>query len=221
MMVKVKSSDQLLQAWLDGLSLSDALELFEPEFDAAELTRKADEQRRISEIGKRNFRKFAGISDLDPLLDAIGDGLASLSKATLSRQSRAHQLIDALEKRDLVALGFPTDRPQAATPEPVPNFLIRLPLANFRKSEFSDGEHRYSKVRIVNVAALPTPEIGRPSVRKAIFELASALANKGTISPDMPPKVQAGKIRKYGNFSEITPSDQTIQRHLKSFWNSN
>jgi hypothetical protein len=219
-MVKKRSSDQLLQGWRDGLSLSGALELFEPDFDPAELAKKADEQRRISEIGKRNFRN-AGITDVDPVLDSIGDGLARLSKATLFRQSRMHQLIDTLEKGDLVALGFPIDRPKATAPEPVPHFLIRLPLANFRKSEFSDGKHRYLKVRIIRADALPTREIGRPSARKSIFELASALASKGTISRDMPPKVQVGKIRKFGNLSEITPSDQTIRRHLKSFWNSN
>jgi hypothetical protein len=158
---------------------------------------------------------------LDPILDAIGKGLANLSKATLSRQSRAGQLIDALEKGELVALGFPTHRLKLTAPEAVPNFLIQLRFANFRTSEFSDGEHRYSKVRIVKATALPKPEIGRPSVRKLVFGLASALATTGEITREMPPKVQAGKLRQSGNFSETALSDQTIRRHLKAFWSSN
>ena len=210
----------MMTAWQNGPDLEAALKLFEPKLDAAKLGKKAEERRRLSKVGKRNFR-IAGISELDPILDAIGNGLASLSKATLSRQSRADQLIDALEKGELVALGFPTHRLKLTAPEAVPNFLIQLRFANFRTSEFSDGEHRYSKVRIVKAIALPKPEIGRPSVRKLVFELASALATTGEITRETPPKVQAGKLRRSGNFSETAPSDQTIRRHLRAFWSSN
>src|SRR6185312_695405 len=220
MMVNRQAAQYTANAWRNGLDLEAALALFEPEFDAAELAEMANEQRPISKIAKRNLRNV-GISELEPLLDAVDDVLARLSKATHSRQSRARQLIGALETGELLALGFPTDRPKVAVPVPVPSFLIQLPFANFGKSEFSDGEHRYSKVRVVEAGALRKPEIGRPSVRTSIFDLASTLARTGEITRDMPPKVQAGKIRKSGNFSEHVPSDQTIRRHLKSFWNSN
>lgn len=224
-MVNDKSKIGIEEAWRSGLTLRQALDLFSPELDRTELAKRGKAQRRASAIGKRKFRE-AGVN-ADQLLDALDTGLFRYSGAVQASESQKHQLIAALENGKLLALGFPAHRERAIRPEPVPPFLIQLQFANFRKSEFSDDHNRYAKVRIVRSNALARPKIGRPSIRNRVAEIASALAKAGDIKRTMPPKVQAGEIRKYGRvhfpayFSEITPAEQTIKRHLKSFWNSN
>jgi hypothetical protein len=215
-----KGSEQLLRAWRNGVSLNAALDLFDAKFDRSELAEKRQSHLRALQIGKRNFERIGAPLMSDDDLQQLGKGLSRLSAAGLAHKSKQTQLIEALEGGDLVALGYSIDRPHAQAPEPVPQFLIQLRYANFRKSEFSDGEHRYSNVRIAAADALPTVEIGRPSLRNSIFDLASVLAERGEITRDTPPKVQASKIRKLGNLNESTLSDQTIRRHLKSFWDT-
>jgi hypothetical protein len=224
-MVNRKSQIGTLEAWRDGLKLQEALKLFPPQLDRADLANQAKAQRRNSAIGKQKFRD-AGIN-LDQLLDGLDAGLLRLSAAVQVGEAQKAQLIKALERGELLALGYPADRPAAPKPEPVPQFLIQLEFANFAKSEFSDGERRYVHVRIISGNSLTKPKIGRPSARDRVLEIASALAKAGHILPTMPPKVQAGKIREYAerrfpaDFTKDKPSDQTIKRHLNSFWKAN
>lgn len=220
MMVTNKRSERLLQAWRSGVTLSAALDQFDPKFDRLEYAQKRQSNSELIEIGKRNFQRI-GATNFDELEQWLSKSMSRLSAAGLSLQSRRVQLFKALEAGDLVALGYAADKPKAEAPEPVPQFLIQVKYAKFSKSEFSDGGRCYLKVRIVKGSALARPEIGRPSVRKSIFELAAVLANSGEITREMPPKRQAGKIRQLGSFREAVPSDQTIKRHLKSFWNCN
>lgn len=216
-----KSSEQLLHTWRSGLSMNAALDLFDPIFDRSELAQRRQSHLQTLEMGKRNFDRIGVPSLSDDDVRKLGRQLFRLAAAGSANQSKQAQLIDALEAGELMALGYCVGRPKAGLPEPVPQFLIQLRYAKFSKSEFLDGEHRYSNVRIVKGTALPRAEIGRPSVRKIIFDLAANLVNSGAISRETPPKVQVGKIRQLGNFSEAVPSDQTIRRHLKSFWNGN
>jgi hypothetical protein len=224
-MVNRKAAQKTLDAWRNGQTLEEALNSFVPQFDRTELAKRDAEHRQVSEIGERNLR-MARAENLIPLTQLFHKGMSHLSKAVQARESRERQLIEALERGDLVALGFPDDRPKAAKPEPVPQFLIQREFAKFGKSEFSDGEKRFAKVRIVPANALAGPKIGRPSIRERVTEIASKLAEAGEINQAMLPKVQAGEIREYGkrcfpaNFSENSPSEQTIKRHLKAFWNS-
>jgi hypothetical protein len=224
-MVNQKSKIGTLEAWQRGLKLREALNLFPAQLDRAELVKQAKAQRRNSATGKQKFRD-AGVN-FDQLLDGLGAGWLRLSAAVQVGETQKVQLIKALERGELLALGYPADRPQAAKPEPVPQFLIQFEFAKFAKSEFSDGERRYVHVRIIPGNALERPKIGRPSAKDRVFEIASALAKAGDIQRVMPPKVQAGKIRKYAeryfpdDFTKNSPTDQTIQRHLNTFWNSN
>lgn len=224
-MVNLKSQIGALEAWRKGLKLRDAQKQFPPQLDRAELANQAKTQRRNSTIGKRNFRN-AGLN-LDQVFDGLDAGLLRLSAAVQVGEAQKAQLIEALQRGELVALGYAADRLNATKPEPVPQFLIQLELANFAKSEFSDGDCRYVHVRIVPGNAVTTPKIGRPSAKDRVIEIASILAKADDIKRTMPPKVQAGEIRKYAerhfpaDFTKDKPSDQTIQRHLKTFWNSN
>jgi hypothetical protein len=213
----MKSSEQLLRAWRNGLSLNAALNLFDPKFDRSELAQRRQSHLQTLEIGKRNFERI-GWSNLSEDIQKLSRQLFRAATAGAAQISKQTQLIEALEAGHLVALGYAIDRPKAQAPEPVPQFLIQLRYTKFSKSEFSDGEHRYSKVRIVATDELPRVEIGRPSLRSSVLELASVLADRGEINRDTPPKVQVSKIRNLGNFNESTLSDQTIKRHLKSFW---
>lgn len=214
-----------LKAWRSGLKLGEALKLFPRQLDRAELAKAAKKQRRGSAIGKQKFRE-AGVN-ADQLLNALDEWLLRLSATVQAGQFQKEQIIRELADGDLIAVGFPSDRPKAAKPEPVPQFLLQLEFANFAKSEFSDGDRRYTHVRIVPAGALKKPKIGRPSIRDSVVEIASALANAGDITKRMPAKVQAGRVREYGkqhfpaDFTELIPSEQTIKRHLKKFWNSN
>jgi hypothetical protein len=225
-MADLKTSAQLLKAWHNGLSLGAALELFDPNFDRAELAEKRRSRLQMLDIGRRNFEK-AGMTGFEQMVPVLNRFLSHLSGGASALQSREFQLIEALENGDLAGLGYPVARPKAKIPEVVPQFLIQLQFANFRKSEFSDGEHGYSKVRVVAPDALPKPKIGRPSVGNLIIELASDLERTKRIKRDMPPKAQGREIRKAGQrqfpdkFSDNSPSDQTIMRHLKSFWSGN
>lgn len=224
-MVNQKSRISTLEAWQSGLKLQEALKLFRPPLDRAELANQARVQRRTSAIGKRNFRN-AGIN-ADQILDGLEAGLLRLSAAVQVGEAQKAQLIKALERGELGALGYAADRSNAAKPESIPPFLIQLEFANFAKSEFSDGERRYIHVRIIPRNALVRPKIGRPSVRDRVIEIASALAKAGDIDPTMPPKVQAGKIRQYAeryfpdDFTKNRPTEQTIKRHLNIFWKAN
>ena len=224
-MVNWKAGSEIVEAWQNGLELEEALSLFAPQIDRAELMRKGRVQRSAIAIGKRRM-SGAGVN-ADQLFDALKIGQLQLSAATQARESRKRQLIEALENGELLALGYPVDRPKAAKPELIPAFLIQLRSADFRKSEFSDRETRFAKVRIVPGSALAKPKIGRPSIRDRVAEIASQLVKANDITKAMPPKVQAGKIRETGKrqfpaeISENSPSEQTIKRHLKTFWNSN
>jgi hypothetical protein len=224
-MVNRKSQIGTLEAWRGGLKLREALELFPPQLDRAALAKEAKAQRRNSAIGKQKFREV-GVN-ADQLLDGLGTGLLRLSAAVQIGEAQKAQLIKALKRGELLALGNPSHRPKAPWPEPIPEFLIQLEFANFAKSEFSDGDCRYVHVRIVPGKAVDKPRTGRPSAGNKIMEIASALAKANEIQRTMPPKVQAGKIREYGerhfpdDFTKNSPTDQTIQRHLKTFWNSN
>lgn len=224
-MVNSKSQIGALAAWRDGLKLQDALKLFPPQLDRAELANQARAQRHNSAIGKRNYRN-AGLN-VDQVFDELDAKLFRLSAAVQVREAQKAQLIKALERGEWGALGYAADRPRAPKPEPVPQFLIQLEFANFAKSEFSDGDCRYVHVRIVPGNAVAKPKIGRPSTRDRVIEIASALVKAGDLKRAMPPKVQAGEIRRHAerhfpaDFTEDKPSDQTIQRHLNTFWNSN
>jgi hypothetical protein len=224
-MVNQKSRISPLEAWQSGLKLREALKLFRPQLDRAELTNRAKVQRRNSAVGKRKFRD-AGVN-LDQLFDGLDAGLLRLSAAVQVGEAQKAQLIKALERGELGALGYAADRIKAPKPEPVPQFLIQIEFANFAKSEFSDGERRYVHVRIIPGNALAAPKIGRPSARGRILEIASALAKAGDIDRTMPPKVQAGKIRQYAerhfpdDFTKNRPTEQTIKRHLNIFWKTN
>lgn len=226
MMVNRKTADARLAAWREGLELEDALQLFSPHVDQSKLAAKIEDQRQIAEMGKRNFR-MAGAPSVAPVIDAIAALLSPLPEAVEARESRQSQLIEALERGQWLALGFPADRPEATEPEPVPQFLIQKQFAKWRKSEFSDGQTRYAKVRIIPAGALAKPKTGRPSNRDRVLEIAAALVRNRTITKATPRKVQIWEIRKLGAqrfpnlFSdENVPSDQTIKRHLVVFWNS-
>lgn len=224
-MVNHKAATDILEAWRRGVQLREALKQFSAELDRAELLKRAKSQRRSSAIGKRKFRE-SGVN-ADQLLDETDAGLLRLSAAVQIGEGQKRQLIAALENGQLIALGYPIDRPKAIKPEMVPPFLIQLEFAKFGKSEFSDGETRYAHVRIIPGDALAKPKIGRPSVRDRVFEIASVLAKAGDIGSLMPRKQQAGKIQDYGRiqfpaeFTENRPSEQTIKRHVNAFWNSN
>jgi hypothetical protein len=226
MMVNRKTADARLTAWRDGLELEGALELFSPHVDQSKLAEKIEEQRQIIEVGKRNFM-MAGASNALPIIDAIAALVSALPEAVETRQSREAQLIRALETGEWLALGFRADGPKATEPEPVPQFLIQKQFAKWRKSEFSDGNTRYAKVRIIPGGVVTTPTIGRPSNRERVIEIAAALVKSGRIAPEMPWKTQASQIRKIGksqfpdNFTEHRPDQQTLIRHLKAFWKSN
>lgn len=224
-MVNRKTADARLAAWRKGLELEDALQLFSAQVDQSKLAEKLEEQRRIVETGKQNFR-MAGASKAAPLIDAIAALLSPLPEAAAARESRQNQLIEALERGEWLALGFPADRPKTLAPEPVPQFLIQSQFAKWRKSEFSDGNSRYAKVRIVPGGVVAKPKIGRPSARERVLEIAAALAKSGHITREMPQKSQASEIRRIGksrfpdDFTEFRPDQQTLIRHLKVFWKS-
>jgi hypothetical protein len=224
-MVNLKSRIEALEAWRNGLELQEALKLFPPQLDRSGLVREAKAQRRISTSGKQKFRD-AGMN-ADQLLDELARLRLHFSAAVQVGETKRARLIGALQRGELLALGYAADRPKTARPEAVPQFLIQLKFDNFAKSEFSDGERRYVHARIIPGRTLAKPKIGRPSPRDRVLGIASALAQAGHIQPTMPPKVQAGKIREYAEghfpaeFTKDTPSDQTIKRHLKVFWNAN
>ncbi|HEX4738685.1 MAG TPA: hypothetical protein VH331_14100 [Allosphingosinicella sp.] len=226
MMVNRKTADVRLTAWREGFELEEALELFSPRVDQSKLAEKTAEQRQLFEAQKQKFR-LAGAQNVISLIDTIATGMSLWSATVEARESRVDQLIAALERGEWLAFGFPADRPKATEPEPVPQFLIQKQFAKWRKSEFSDGNARYSKVRIIPGGAVAKPTIGRPSNRERVLEIAAALVKSGRITPEMPWKSQASEIRKIGkgqfpdNFTEHRPDQQTLIRHLKAFWKSN
>src|SRR5437763_1860314 len=122
MMVNRKTADAMLAAWREGLELGAALQLFSARLDQSKLAGKIEEQRQLSEIGKRNFAR-AGASDVAPLIDTIAAGMSHLSATVEARESQVRQLIEGLERGEWLAVGCPADRPKAMEPEPVPQFL--------------------------------------------------------------------------------------------------
>src|SRR4051812_21174110 len=127
-MVNRKTAEARLAAWREGLELEGALKLFLLHVDQSKLAEKIEDQRRIIETGKRNFR-MAGAPNAGPVIDAIAALLSPIHEAAEARESRVAQLIRALERGEWLALGFPADRSKAAEPEPVPQFLIQRQFA--------------------------------------------------------------------------------------------
>src|SRR3954468_11239741 len=128
MMVNRKTADARLAAWREGFELEGALELFSPPVDQSKLIDKTEEQRQLFEARKQKF-ELAGASNVIPLIDAIAAGMFVLSATVEARESRTDQLIEALERGEWLALGFPADRPKATEQEPVPQFLIQKQFA--------------------------------------------------------------------------------------------
>lgn len=224
-MVKRKAPKDILQAWREGLTLDEAHSQFATQIDHTELLEEGRSRRRLSANGKQMLRQ-AGTDSAQFIgaIDGLNKVIFRVSAASQAYESRQRQLLEALEAGDMIALGYPVDRPKAVKPEPVPPFLFQDRYMKIGKSEFSDGENRYTKVRIVPASALTTPSIGRPSMKDVVVGIASALAKAGVIDRTMLPKVQEGEIRDYGKrefpdiFSDDRPSEQTIKRHLKAFW---
>lgn len=202
--------------------MAAALSFFPAEINTPDLIRKGRDYRRLSDSGKAQLVK-AGVN-ADQLFKAAQIIQIRVAAATEARESQKRQLISALQSGELLALGYPGDRPRAEAPEHVPQSLIQLEFANFRESEFAAGEISYGRVRVVPGDALPQRIIGRPTPRDAILEIASILADTGAIDPSMKKTAQAAKIHKYGTlnsypkFTEKHPHAQTIIRQLDGFW---
>ena len=215
------SAAQLLQAYRDGILLRDAVAQFAPQLDRAELLRSARLHRSVAETGKRNW-SAANIGNADEIFTKWTKTQIRLDAAAKAGVSQEVQLIAALEGGELLAIGFDTAKGTAARPELVPQFLLQRQFAKFAKSEFRDGEWRYAKVRIAPVNALAKPKIGRPTVREQVFAIAEAAESD---IRSMSVKAQAREIRKLGKmqfptiFSDNSPDDRTIERHLRTYWN--
>ena len=130
----------------------------------------------------------------------------------------------ALEDGQLIAIGYATAKGTAAKPELVPSFLVQRQFVKFRKSEFSDGKYRFTKVRIAPASALGNSKIGRPSIRENVFEIAATI--EGRIK-NLKPGVQAAEVHRDGlrrfpqTFTKDSPTLRAIDRHLKSYWKLN
>jgi len=124
----------------------------------------------------------------------------------------------------LIAIGYATAKGTAAKPELVPPFLFQRQFAKFGKSEFSDGEYRFAKVRIAPASAFGNSKIGRPSIREYVFEIAAAIEDR---IRDLKPGEQVAEVHRHGlqefplTFTKNSPTPRAIARHLKSYWHSN
>lgn len=216
------SSSTLANGWAAGKPVREALKQFDPKIDGEKLAETERQIQSTSNLGKQNWRK-AGIQ-ADELIDGLGKLHLAAAVASDERLSREAQLIAALENSEMVAIGFDASKGAGGTYELVPPFLFQRRFMKGNKSEFSDGACRFANVRIVSIAKLQAKKIGRPSIRRQIFELAELL--QAEIS-DLRPGAQIQKIHRLGKskfpelFSDGYPSDRAIDRHLKDYWKSN
>ena len=198
----------LFQIWQDGKTLKEALREFDPQADRAKLLRDAKFARTTSASAKRNWHA-AGI-DADPIIDTvekIQTGFGAASDAYVSQQD---QLIAALENGDLIALGYQVANGSAAKVELVPQFMFQRQFAKIQKSEFNDGERRFSKVRIAPANALTKPKIGRPSIKEKVFAIAEAIENQ---IRHLKPGEQAREVHREGMLRY--PNDFTKERPVR------
>lgn len=213
------SAATLFQVWKDGKTLSEALALFTPQSDRVQLARSRRQIRATSAMGKRNFTAV-GV-DASALIDAVEQAQLHLALATDTHVSRERQLLTALENGEFIAIGYAAAKGTAAKPELVPPFLFQRQFAKLRKSEFRDGEHRFAKVRIAAASSLGNSKIGRPTIRKEVFEIAASIANE---IRNMKPGEQAAAVHRYGlvkfpkTFKDKSPTARAIDRHLKAYW---
>lgn len=219
-----RKSSSLSEAWRDGKSLEEALSLFVPQLDKPALIADRRSHRALVESGKERLR--AAGADADHIYDGLsllGPLQTQISAASQSRESRIKQLIAALESGSLRAIGYAAHHGAKAELEFVPPFLIQQKFADFKLSEFGDGEWRFAKVRIVFDIPITSVRMGRPSVRDAIFEIADDIIDEII---ELAPKQQAYRIQSYGKsrhpekFNDNSPTIDTIKRHLRHYWKS-
>ena len=198
-----------------------ALANFDPKTEKAQLAKRTRQIRDGIKIGKRNFS--AAGKDFNAILDVVEKLQLHLEIEGEERMSRERQLIADLESGRLIAIGFPTPKGSKAQLEIVPPFLFERRYFKFGKSEISDGEYRFAKVKIALSNAMQKPKIGRPSIKKYVFEIAELFKNE---IYGLRPSEQARVIHNNGSimfpelFKDSSPTNRAIERHLRTFWNT-